>query len=143
MKERENINNDCREETEAMLRHDEDPIVISLYGPEIVSHIAEMAADELDGIIMDIDDSMASAIIMALDESEPDDMLISLRMLFLVGGKKAMANCLDILEILKESDEEVYERFKDSFLSTDEMDWWLEGVWLDELMKEGGKDVRN
>lgn len=142
MKEKEKFINDHAKEAMAGLRH-EDPIVISLYEPEIVSHIAEMAADELDDLIMDIDDSMASAIVISLDESEPDDMLISLRMLFLVGGKQTMASCLDIIEILKESDEEICERFKDSFLSTDEMDWWLEDVWLNELMKEGGKDVRS
>lgn len=142
MKEIDNNTSDYREATRTVLRPD-DSIVVAIYSPEVISHIANMAAETLNEMIIDIDPAVTAVIVISLDESEPEDMFESLRMLFMVGGEKAMTKCLDILKIIENYDEDIYEEFKDSFLSTDVMDWWLEDIWLNELTEEGGNDVRS
>ncbi len=116
---------------------------ITINDPDIVTHIAEMASERLDEILVDVETPAVHALMLTLEKAEPEAMYEILRLLFMIGRNSTMTDCLDILEVIAKNERKVFSRFKREFMDADEMDYWKEDIWLDGLMEEGGSDVRS
>jgi len=99
---------------------------------EIIFRLAEKAADSFTNAVDGLNIISIKKLVDLLEDAEPEDAVCMLQAVFLSNGKRTDAEMLDLLDICEMYYEGSCADFMDSFMQTDEINWFVVDNWLDE-----------
>lgn len=108
----------------------------------VISHIAQLAADEFTDMAIDLDLrgtlEMVRYLSSAQDQSNAKGFTALMKCIFLASGKRKARKLLDLLDDCYQKEPLAYEYFMDEFMETDEMDWFtVENIIREAEILEG------